>query len=93
MNKHTIIVLNKADLIDRETLDRVRGEIAEQRPQATKMVPSEHGHLPTDVLLGIGAGTEALIAGRWDLLPTLASRSWSAQQARATTRAYDGTSA
>ncbi|MEF2551795.1 cobalamin biosynthesis protein CobW [Aurantimonas sp. A2-1-M11] len=59
-----LIVLNKADLVDAATLERVRGEIGAQCAAGVKIVTSEGGKLPTDVLLGLAAGTEDLIAER-----------------------------
>lgn len=59
-----LIVLNKADLIDRDTLERVRKETAAATARTVKTVAAENGKLPADVLLGIAAGTEDLIAER-----------------------------
>ncbi|EAU40625.1 Dynamin:ATP/GTP-binding site motif A (P-loop):Cobalamin synthesis protein/P47K [Fulvimarina pelagi HTCC2506] len=59
-----LVVLNKADLIDREVLEKVRSEIAGKTERTVRTVASEHGKLPTDVLLGIEAGTENLILDR-----------------------------
>ncbi len=59
-----MIVLNKADLVDRETLERVRTEISGQSARSVKIVACEGGKLPTDVLLGLGSATEDLIEGR-----------------------------
>ncbi|MFY0733103.1 MULTISPECIES: cobalamin biosynthesis protein CobW [Aurantimonas] len=59
-----LIVLNKADLVDAATLERVRGEIGGQCAEAVKIVTAEGGVLPTDVLLGLSAGTEDLIGDR-----------------------------
>ncbi|MEN3792170.1 cobalamin biosynthesis protein CobW [Fulvimarina sp. MAC3] len=59
-----LVVLNKADLIDREALEKVRSAIAAKTERTVRTVASENGKLPTDVLLGIEAGTESLIADR-----------------------------
>lgn len=59
-----LIVLNKADLVDAPTLERVRREIGQNSARAVKIVTAEGGKLPADVLLGIAAGTEDLIAER-----------------------------
>jgi cobalamin biosynthesis protein CobW len=59
-----MIVLNKADLVDAATLERVRADIAGQAAAGVKIVGAEGGLLPADVLLGLAAGTEDLIAGR-----------------------------
>ena len=59
-----LIVLNKADLVDAETLDRVKREIGGHSAASVKIVACEGGRLPTDVLLGLGSATEDLIEGR-----------------------------
>ncbi|MCQ0989497.1 cobalamin biosynthesis protein CobW [Jiella marina] len=59
-----LIVLNKADLIDRDTLERVRQETSKASARPVKTIAAENGKLPADVLLGIAAGTEDLIASR-----------------------------
>ena len=59
-----LVVLNKADLIARDTLERVRKETAAATARTVKTVAAENGKLPADVLLGIAAGTEDLIAER-----------------------------
>ncbi|MDY8107728.1 cobalamin biosynthesis protein CobW [Fulvimarina sp. 2208YS6-2-32] len=59
-----LVVLNKADLIDRDTLEKVRAEIAAKTSRSVRTVASENGRLPTDVLLGMKAGTEELIGER-----------------------------
>ncbi|KQT88554.1 cobalamin biosynthesis protein CobW [Aurantimonas sp. Leaf443] len=57
-----MIVLSKADLVDAATLARVSEQVSEHG--SAKIVVSQGGRLPAEVLLGIGAGTEDLIAGR-----------------------------
>ncbi|MEX6508697.1 cobalamin biosynthesis protein CobW [Jiella sp. M17.18] len=59
-----LVVLNKADLVDTDALETVRRKIAAATGRQVKTVASEHGKLPADVLLGIAAGTEDLIAAR-----------------------------
>ena len=59
-----MIVLNKADLVDAATLERVRTEISGQSARSVKIVACEGGKLPADVLLGLGSATEDLIEGR-----------------------------
>jgi len=59
-----LIVLNKADLIDRDTLEKVRQETSKASARPVKTIAAENGKLPADVLLGIAAGTEDLIATR-----------------------------
>ena len=59
-----LVVLNKADLIDAEGLAKVRAEVAEELPPAVKVVEASSGRLPLEVLLGVGAESEAHIDGR-----------------------------
>ncbi|RFC62095.1 cobalamin biosynthesis protein CobW [Fulvimarina endophytica] len=59
-----LVVLNKADLIDAEALARVKDEVGQKTARSVRTVVSELGRLATDVLLGIRAGTEDLIADR-----------------------------
>ncbi|TLP65308.1 MULTISPECIES: cobalamin biosynthesis protein CobW [Pseudomonas] len=59
-----LVVLNKADLIDAEGLAKVRAEVAEELPPAVKVIEASSGRLPLDVLLGVGAQSEAHIDGR-----------------------------
>ena len=59
-----LVVLNKADLIDPEGLAKVRAEVAEELPPAVKVIEASSGRLPLEVLLGVGAESEAHIDGR-----------------------------
>jgi cobalamin biosynthesis protein CobW len=59
-----LVVLNKADLIDAEGLAKVRAEVAEELPPAVKVIEASSGRLPLEVLLGVGAESEAHIDGR-----------------------------
>lgn len=59
-----LVVLNKTDLINAEALESVRGTISGSVERKLPMVTAEQGRLPIEVLLGIGAGTEDLIASR-----------------------------
>jgi cobalamin biosynthesis protein CobW len=59
-----LVVLNKADLIDAEGLAKVRAEVAEELPPAVKVVEASSGRLPLNVLLGVGAESEAHIDSR-----------------------------
>lgn len=59
-----LIILNKTDLIDAETLARVEAQVrAEARP-AAGLVHADHGKLPAAVLLGLTAATEGDIDNR-----------------------------
>ncbi|WP_279479207.1 cobalamin biosynthesis protein CobW [Aureimonas sp. SK2] len=59
-----LLVLNKADLVDAETLGAVRAKVEAEAGRRLAVVSAENGRLPADVLLGLKAGTEDLIAGR-----------------------------
>lgn len=60
-----LVILNKTDLVDAETLERVRAEVsAAGGGRSVKAIGVAHGRLPADVLLGLGAATEDHIAGR-----------------------------
>ncbi len=59
-----LVILNKADLIDAEALAAVRREVAEELPPAVKVIEAASGHLPLEVLLGLGAESEAHIDAR-----------------------------
>ena len=60
-----LLVLNKADLVAASELDRVKAIVrAEAGDRPLSIVAAENGALPADVLLGLGAGTENLIASR-----------------------------
>lgn len=59
-----MVVLNKADLVDADTLERVRADVADHARKSVKTVSSEMGRLPVEILLGLGIGTESDIANR-----------------------------
>lgn len=59
-----LVVLNKADLIGAQDLAKVRGEVLEELPPAVKVIEASSGRLPLEVLLGVGAESEAHIDGR-----------------------------
>ncbi|MGE8408759.1 MAG: cobalamin biosynthesis protein CobW [Pseudomonas sp.] len=59
-----LVVLNKADLIDAAALAAVRAEVVEELPPAVKVIEASKGSLPLEVLLGLGAESEAHIDGR-----------------------------
>lgn len=60
-----LVLLNKTDRVDPETLERVRAIVQEELPRSVKMVPSsllqgqrEDTRLPADLLLGFNAAVE-----------------------------------
>ncbi|THF52122.1 cobalamin biosynthesis protein CobW [Allorhizobium terrae] len=59
-----LIVLNKADLLDAQGIERVRDEIFSRIARKPTMVQAKNGQVPSMVLLGIGAGTETDIENR-----------------------------
>ena len=59
-----LVVLNKADLVNESALGEARSTVAGEMVAAPRVIETSHGRLPTDVLLGVGAGTEALIGER-----------------------------
>jgi len=54
-----LVVLSKADLVSRGTLEAVEARIAEAKRGGVAVVRAANGNLPASVLLGIGAGAEA----------------------------------
>ncbi len=59
-----LIVLNKSDLVTGKNLDEVQAQIGGQVNRSVKLVRAEHGSLPADVLLGMGAASEADLDNR-----------------------------
>lgn len=64
VNCADLVVLNKADLLDGDALDRVRRQIEAALPRAVRVVAAEHGRMPPAVVLGLGAAAEADLAAR-----------------------------
>ncbi len=59
-----MVLLNKTDLLDAGTLDRLLGEIAGAVGRAVKLVPTHEGKISPDVLLGLAAAAEDDLASR-----------------------------
>jgi cobalamin biosynthesis protein CobW len=60
-----LLILNKADLLDDAGLAAVRRIVEDASGgRVMKMLTAEHGKLPAEILLGLGAGTQDLIANR-----------------------------
>ena len=59
-----LVVLNKADLVDPATLERVRAEVAGRVRAAVEIVAAEKGRLAADVLLGRMSASEDDMHGR-----------------------------
>jgi cobalamin biosynthesis protein CobW len=59
-----LILLNKSDLIDTATRERVKSEIAAHLPKAIKIVETRHGTIEPALILGLSAAAEADLASR-----------------------------
>jgi cobalamin biosynthesis protein CobW len=59
-----MIILNKADLISEETLGAVRETVQNAIKRKPAMIVAKNGVVPSDVLLGLGVGSEDDIANR-----------------------------
>ncbi|MGL4488769.1 MAG: cobalamin biosynthesis protein CobW, partial [Rhizobiaceae bacterium] len=59
-----LVILNKTDLVDAAQMTGVREIVGASTSRPIKMIEAQNGVLPAAVLLGLGAGTEDLIATR-----------------------------
>lgn len=59
-----LVTLNKTDLVDEATLQRVVEIVQAELPRAVKMVQSDRGQLPADLLLGFNAAVEDNLESR-----------------------------
>jgi cobalamin biosynthesis protein CobW len=59
-----MVLVNKTDLLDAATLDRLRAEIGAAIRRAVKLVPTHEGRIDPAVLLGLGAAAEDDLAAR-----------------------------
>jgi cobalamin biosynthesis protein CobW len=59
-----MVLVNKTDLLDATTLDRLRAEIAAAVGRAVKLVPTQEGKVDPAVLLGLAAAAEDDLAAR-----------------------------
>src|SRR5437660_1872386 len=59
-----LIVLNKDDLMSDAERRQVNAEIGKTLPRVVKVVETENGRVPVDVLLGLGAKAESDLAAR-----------------------------
>ena len=60
-----MVLLNKSDLLDGNALERIRAEVRDGVAAQVRLVDAVHGAIDPKVLLGIGAGVEDVIDGRW----------------------------
>ena len=59
-----LVVLNKADLVAPDALERLRAEIARSLPRAVKIAATREGAIDANVLLGVRAAAEDDLAAR-----------------------------
>lgn len=59
-----LVALNKTDLVDAETLQRVLALVQEELPRAVKIVRSDRGRLDPSILLGFNAAVEDNLESR-----------------------------
>ncbi len=59
-----LVILNKSDLVDAESLARVRDEVKGRLNRAVKLVLTSHAAVDAQVLLGLGAAAEDDLASR-----------------------------
>jgi cobalamin biosynthesis protein CobW len=59
-----LVILNKSDLMSGQQRRDVTAEIGRTLPRVVKVVESENGRVPVDVLLGLGAKAETDLANR-----------------------------
>jgi len=53
-----LVILNKSDLVDGDTLSRIEGDISADIRSGVKIVRADHGAVDANVLLGLFAGAE-----------------------------------
>jgi cobalamin biosynthesis protein CobW len=59
-----LVLLNKADLVTPDALERLRAEIARSLPRAVKIAATREGAIDPNVLLGVRAAAEDDLAAR-----------------------------
>jgi cobalamin biosynthesis protein CobW len=59
-----LVILNKSDLMSAAERKDVTAEIGRTLPRVVKVVETENGQVPVDVLLGLGARAESDLASR-----------------------------
>lgn len=59
-----LVILNKADLMDRSEIDRVTREINAAVPRAVRVVETHEGKVAAEILLGLNAAAEDDLAAR-----------------------------
>lgn len=59
-----LVILNKSDLVKADQMASVRALVSAATDRPVKMIEARNGELPAQILLGLGAATEDLIALR-----------------------------
>ena len=59
-----MVLLNKSDLLDEASVDRLSGDLKARVRPGTRLVPTRHGRLEASALLGLGASAENDLATR-----------------------------
>lgn len=59
-----LVIINKADLLDTDTLAQVEAEVRTLLPRPVKIVSGQHGRIDPTILLGLTAAAEADLAAR-----------------------------
>lgn len=59
-----LVIINKADLLDTDTLAQVEAEVRALLPRPVKIVTGQHGRIDPTILLGLTAAAEADLAAR-----------------------------
>ncbi len=65
LNCADLVLLNKTDLLGTGALAEVRKIVRQGVADQVRLIDSVYGAIDTKVLLGIGAGVEGVINGRW----------------------------
>ncbi len=59
-----LVVLNKADLVDKDELAALKAKIAEALPRSVRIAPAREGVIDVDVLIGMNSAAEDDLAAR-----------------------------
>ena len=59
-----LVVLNKADLVDKDELEALKAQIAAALPRSVRIAPAREGAIDPDVLIGMNSAAEDDLAAR-----------------------------
>ena len=59
-----LVVLNKADLVDKAELDALKAQIARAASRSVRIAPAREGAIDPDILLGVSAAAEDDLGAR-----------------------------